>query len=53
VRRDQGFDRRLVEVADGDDRHQIGPVPIGVELLQPVVTDVPDDVGFAIGNRSA
>ena len=47
MRRDLRFDRRLVEIADGDDRHQIGPVPIGVELLQPVVTDVLDDLGLA------
>ena len=47
MRPDLRFDRRLVEIADGDDRHQVGPVPIGVELLQPVVIDVLDDLGLA------
>ena len=47
VRLDLRFDRGLVEIADRDDRHQIGPVPIGVELLQPFGVGVPDDVRLA------
>ncbi len=44
---DQGLDRRLVEVTDDDDRHQVGPVPVGVELLQPVVLEGLDDLLLA------
>ena len=31
---DQFLDLRTVEVADGDDSHQIGTVPIGIEPLE-------------------
>ncbi len=34
VRLDQGLDGGLVEVADGDHRHQVGAVPVLVELPQ-------------------
>ena len=47
MRSDQRLDRGLVEVADGDHRHQVGPVPVRVELLQPVVIDVLDDLRLA------
>ena len=49
MRSDCSLNHRLVEIADGDDGHQIGPVPILVELLQPVVADVLNDVGPADG----
>ena len=38
------FDRGFVEIADGDDRHHVGAVPVGVELLQPIVIRVADDL---------
>ena len=44
---DERFDRRLVEVADGDHRHQLRPVPVGVELLQPLVLEVLDHLHVA------
>ena len=47
VRPDERLDRRRLEIADRDDRHQIGPVPIGVELLQTVVGERPEDLGLA------
>ena len=49
MRLDLGFDRGGVEIADGDDRHQVGSVPVDVELLQPIVIGVLDDLGFADG----
>ena len=49
MRSDQGLDRRRVEITDGDDGHQIGPVPICVELLHPLVADVLNNVGAADG----
>ena len=36
---DELLDRGRVEIADGDDRHQVGPVPVPVELLEPVVRE--------------
>ena len=42
---DQAFDPRRIEVADGDDGHEIGAIPVRVELLQTVVLEVPDDLG--------
>ena len=45
VRLDQGFDGGLVEVADGDHRHQVGPVPVAVELLQALGREGADAVG--------
>ncbi len=38
---------RGIEVADGDDRHQVGSIPVGVELLQAIVRKRADDLGLA------
>ena len=45
VRLDQILDRGLVEIADRDDGHQIRPVPIGIEFLQPLGLAVLNDLG--------
>ncbi len=47
VRPDERFDRRRIEVADGDDGHEIGPIPVGVELLQAIGGERPDDLGLS------
>ena len=44
VRDDHRLDRRRVEVADGDHRHQVRAIPVRVELLQPRRADVLDDL---------
>ena len=47
MRSDEGLDCGLVEIADGDHGHQIGPVPVRVELPEPVGGGVLDDFGPA------
>ena len=49
VRNDHTLDHRRVEVADGDHRHQVGAVPVGVELLQARRADVLQDLRSADG----
>ena len=44
MRDDHRLDRRRVEVADGNHRHQVGAVPIRVELPQSSGTDVLNDL---------
>ena len=43
------FNRGFVEIAHGDDRHHVGPVPVGIELLQPIVIRVADDLRLPDG----
>jgi len=47
------LDGSLVEVADGHDGHQIGPVPVLVEPLQRVVLERLDRLLLPDGRRSA
>ena len=49
VRLDQALDRGLVEVAHRDDRHEIRPVPVGVELLQAIRREGLEDFRRADG----
>ena len=49
MRPDERFDLRRIEVAHGDHRHEIGPIPIRVELLQTVVRERPNDVRLSDG----
>ena len=44
MRPDHLLDRGGIEVADRDHGHQVGPIPVGVELLQPIVLEVVDDL---------
>ncbi len=41
------LDRGLVEIADRDDRHQVGPIPVRVELRQPIVLEALEDLLLA------
>ena len=43
------FDRGLVEVAHGDNAHELGAIPVGVELLQPIVLEALDNLHVADG----
>ena len=44
---DPRLDRVRLEVADGDDRHQVGPVPVVVEAPQGLVGRVLEDLAVA------
>ena len=44
MRDDHRLDRRRIEVADGNHRHQVGAVPVGVELPQSGGADVLNDL---------
>ena len=49
MRLDERLHRGRIEVADDDHRHQIGPIPVGVELLQAIVGERANDLRLADG----